>query len=431
MRMIFRNNLFFNWLYEYRKYLLVFAIFTLFFSLRAYGMDNKYVFGWDQVDNAWAAQGIIVNHEFPLVGMVAKQNTGFFIGPIYYYLVAFFYWITNLDPVASHYIALVSSVFTFFAIFYIGKKLFTFKVALFACFINVVAAAGFAFDAVQWPVSLLPGISLIIFYFLYKLLNGEEKYIFFLAIIVGLAFHIHFTAIFFPIIIMLCLPFFPRTRKMVYYFLLSIPLFLIWFVPNLIYQLQNSSQLSNMSNYLNTYYHGLHLRRFIQLTGDGLIQFNPFLSFEILKPAKILIIPIFLLIFLKEKFSRTRTTMSYMILMFFLVPWLIFSTYRGEISDYYFSINRFIALLIISYLLLKLLSFKNLIVKVAVLIFIAYYSYFNLNITLSYNDEGGLRQRFDKVIPYVESGQKVEFQEGIPESYIYYYLMRRKGVLVY
>ncbi|MDP2638357.1 MAG: glycosyltransferase family 39 protein [Candidatus Levybacteria bacterium] len=394
-------------------------------------MDNKYPFGWDQLDNAWAAQKIIVNHELPLVGMVAKQNSGFFIGPLYYYLVAFFYWLTNLNPVASHYIALVSSVFTFWTIFYIGKRIFTFKVALLACFVNAVVAAGFAFDAVQWPVSLLPGISLIIFYFLYKLLNGEEKYVFFLAIMVGLAFHIHFTAIFFPIIIMLCLPFFPKSRKMLIYLLLSIPLFLVWFIPNIVYQMQNSSQLSNLSQYLNTYYHGLHLQRFMQLTGDGLIQFNPFLSFDVLKSLKVLIIPIFLFVLLRKKLSRDKIVLSFMILVFFLVPWVVFSTYKGEISDYYFSINRFISLLILCYLLVRLLYVRYLIIKIITVGFIAYYSFFNISVILNYNDEGGLRKRFEKARFYVENNQRIEFQEGVPEVYIYYYLMRQKGVNVY
>ena len=239
-----------------KKLLLILIVFILFFVLRIYDMDAKYPFGWDQVDNAWAAQKIIVNHDFPLVGMVAKQNTGFFIGPAYYYLVGFFYWLAGLNPIATQYIALITSIFTFFVIFFVTKKLFSFRIALLACFINTVAFAGFSFDVVQWPVGFLPGISLLIFYFLYKLLKGEEKYIIFLAIMTGLAFHVNFTAIFFPFIIALCSPFFPRNKKMFLYLFLSIPLFLLWFIPNFIFQMQNNSQLSSMSNYLNTYYHG-------------------------------------------------------------------------------------------------------------------------------------------------------------------------------
>jgi len=431
MKKTSQNKSVFSWFYKYRNLLLVFVIFILSFSLRAYGMDDKYPFGWDQVDTAWTSKNMIINHEYPLVGMVAKQNTGFYIGPLYYYLVTFFYWVTNLNPVASHYVALLSNISTFFVIFLIAKKLFSFRVALMACFINSIAFSGFYFDAVQWPVSFLPGISLLIFYFLYRILKGEEKYIILLAIVTGLSFHIHFTAVFFPIIILLCLPFFPRTKKMIIYFLLSIPVGLLWFIPNIASQLQQGSQLGSISKYLDDYYHGFHLRRFIQLMGDGLIQFDPFLSLERIKPFKILIIPIFLLVFLREKISKDKLVFSYLVIIFFLVPWIVFSTYKGEISDYYFSANRFIALLVISYLSSMLLFSKKLLVKVIFIIFLVYYSYLNLNSILKYKDEGGLRKRFQNVKPYVDSGRKVEFQQGVPESYIYYYLMREKGVSVY
>ena len=78
-------------------------VFHVFF--RFYGFEEKHGFSWDQVDNAWAAKNILVEHKFPLVGMVAKQNSGFYIGPMYYYYVAFFYLLTNLDPIASVFIA--------------------------------------------------------------------------------------------------------------------------------------------------------------------------------------------------------------------------------------------------------------------------------------------------------------------------------------
>ena len=431
MTKILRSKSFFKWLFKYRLLFLLFSIFVLFFFSRAYGMDVKYTFGWDQVDNAWAAKNIIVNHEFPLVGMVAKGNTGFFIGPLYYYFVALFYWITGLNPVASQYIALTTSIFTFFAIFFVVKKIFNFKIALIACLVNSVASSGFYFDSVQWPIGFLSGISLLIFYFLYKLLKGKEKYVLYLAIMMGLAFHIHFTAVFFPIIVLFCLPFFPRTKKMFLYLLLSVPLFLVWFVPNFISQMQNSSQLSNMSSYLSTYYHGFHLRRFIQLTGDGLIQFDPFLFFVQIKPFKILILPIFILVFLKEKISRDRMVFVYLTLVFFLVPWLIFSVYRGEISDYYFSINRYIVLFILSYLLSKLLFAKMLLIKVLAVILLVFYSYQNLNLVINYKSENGLKAKIERVEQEIKVDHRVEFQHGASESYIYYYLMKQRGISVY
>ena len=70
--------------------LVISAIFLLNLFTRTYQLDIKNPFGYDQVDNAWAAMNIIVNHKFPLVGMVAKANSGVYVGPLYYYIVSFF-----------------------------------------------------------------------------------------------------------------------------------------------------------------------------------------------------------------------------------------------------------------------------------------------------------------------------------------------------
>jgi hypothetical protein len=61
---IFFRNPFFKQLYKYEKYILISLLFILSLSLRAYDMGDKYPFGWDQVNNAWAAKNIIINHEF-------------------------------------------------------------------------------------------------------------------------------------------------------------------------------------------------------------------------------------------------------------------------------------------------------------------------------------------------------------------------------
>ena len=79
-------------------FLLILIIHSFF---RFYQLGTRSPFGWDQVDNAWAAQNIIVNHKFPLLGFQAKLNSGIFIGPLYYYLITPFYFLTGLDPVAS------------------------------------------------------------------------------------------------------------------------------------------------------------------------------------------------------------------------------------------------------------------------------------------------------------------------------------------
>ncbi len=280
------------WIKNNKFTIILFLVFAFEIFLRVYQIDQKNPFGWDQVDNAWTAKRLIVQHRFPLVGMVAKQNSGLYIGPLYYYFVSIFYFLTNLNPIASEYISFVTSVFTFWVIYYFTKKLFNREVALIAVIINTFSYLAIIFDGVQWPVNFIPSISLIIFYLLYRIMKGDSKKIILLAIATGIMFNIHFTAIFFPLIILLCLPFFPRKMETLKYILISIPIFLIFLVPNAIYILSRKSYTSNTS-YLESYYHGFHIKRMLQITNDAFIQFINYLMVPFLDNLRAFILPVF------------------------------------------------------------------------------------------------------------------------------------------
>lgn len=413
-----------------RILLLVLVIFLFELFLRFYQMELKNPFGYDQVDNAWAAQKIIVHHELPLVGMAAKGNSGIFLGPFYYYLISIFYWITNLNPIASGIFAGLTSIFTFWVIFYVAKKLFSIEVAIIAVFINTFLLPAIIFDRVQWNVNFIPSVSLLIFYVLYRITQGDAKKIIPLAVLTGLFFSIHLTAIFFPVIIFLALPFFPKNKKTLKYVLLSLPLFLILLAPNIIYQIKQTSDNLVITHYLSTNFHGFHLRRVIQLAGDGLIQFNPYLFFDKLTSLKFIALPVFFFFYLYKSRPRSKLIFCYLILLWFIVPWFVFATYRGEISDYYFSINRFLALLIISYFFARLWKIKNIILKLLVLSLLIIIAFLNLMNFFPYKDNG-LAKKEKVVLTKIKNGEKIKFQWGVPESYLYYYFLRQKGIIVY
>ncbi len=417
--------------FKNKFFIVTILIFILDIFLRFYNIEGMNPFGYDQVDNAWVAKGLIQDGRWPLVGMVAKGNSGIFIGPAYYYLISLFYWVFSLDPIASGIFAGFSGIFTFWALFYVAKKIFSYQVAIIAVFINTVAFNGIIFDRIQWPVNFIPGISILIFYFLYKVITGNPKYIIFLSLAIGFSFQIHFTSIFFPIIVILSLPFFPRNKETIKYILISIPLFLIWLVPNVIAQIkQGNSQTSNLSNYLATYYHGFHLRRVMQLVGDGFIQFEHYFYFKILKFLKYLLPPLFIVLYLYKNRSREKVMFCFLMVLWFLIPLLVFSTYKGEISDYYFSVNRFVTLIIISYFFSLIFNIKNIIPKIIIILLLGFYAYFNLIGFFTRNDTT-LHDRRINVLEKINKTMRIEYTEGDPESYLYYYYMNKKGVVVY
>jgi hypothetical protein len=421
----------FNWCFKNKYLILVLGIFLVELFTRMYQMDLKNPFGYDQVDNAWAAKNIIVNHWFPLVGFVAKANSGIYIGPAYYYIVALFYWLFNLNPIASEAIAVVSAIFTFWTIFYVVKKLFCMEMAIIALLINTFCFNAIIFDGIQGPVQMLPAISLIIFYLLYKVTLGDVKKIIPLAICVGFAFNLHFTAVFFPIIILLSLPLFPRTKETLKYILISFPCFFIWLIPNLVSFLLNKTSVSTGGGYLSTYFLGFHFRRMLQLTGDAIIQFDPYLVLAKIKSLKVIILPVFILVYLFKSFNSESKKFIYLVLLWFLVPWLVLTTYGGEISDYYFIISRFLALVILSYFVYLAWNTKRLFARLFVVLFLIIYCAYGFISFLPYNDEGSLYKREQATKRAVKASGWIKFQVGVPESYLYYYYMRQKGIAVY
>lgn len=399
--------------------LLLLFIFHLFF--RFYDLDGRTEFRWDQVDNAWAAKNILVNYKLPLVGMQAKQNSGFFIGPAYYYFIVPFYWIFDLDPVASGVIAGVTSIFTFFVLFYITKKLFSTYVALIALFIHTFSFAIITYDRFQWPVNFIAPISLIVLYMLYKSLMVNVKYLIPLALTVGFSFHINFTSVFYPIIILLTLPFIPRKRETIKYVLLSLLLSLVWFIPNIISEIQSqASPAKNMFNYLNTYYHGVHLVRILQVSSDAFVEFGILIILPILKPLKFLLFPLFGLVFIWKNFKKDRIFLFYLMTLWVIVPWFVFSTYSGEITNYYFAQTRLIAVITVSYLIYRLIQLKKIYITASLIAFFAYLTWFNVSLFAKHKVQG---IGYFKEQGYIQAKESWgnEFTFGAPESYVYYY----------
>ncbi len=401
--------------------LLLILIAHIFF--RFYLLEERLHFNWDQVDNAWAAKSIIVDHKFPLQGMVAKLNSGFHIGPLYYYLIAFFYWIFNLNPIASAFVAGLTSIFTFFILFYVVKKLFSENVALIAVGIHTVSYFIISSDRSQWPVNFVVPVSLVIFYSLYNILVGKIKYLILLGIGLGLSFHVHFTSIYYLVIILFALPFFPRKKEIIKYVFYSITIFILLISPIIIAELTSGNKgTNNLLQYLQTYYHGFHLTRVFQLTHDAFIEFELILK-GWFKDLSYVFLFIFGFIYYLLKPTRKKLIMCYLIGLWFIVPWFVISTYKGEISNYYFFVNRPIVLMVIAYLSFVLLSQRKILIKLLIISFWIYFCYVNIN-DFFREGKSDYEENKKRALEKVANREIVKLHENIPESYLYYYYVR-------
>lgn len=409
-----------------RTIIIVLILLTVHIFLRFYQLEYRMVFGYDQVDSAWAAKRIIVDHNFPLIGPSNKLNSGIYVGPLYYYLISIFYFFTNLDPIAAGIFAGITSIIGFFVFFFIVKRLFSLKVALVGLGLNAISFSAIQFDRVQWEINFIPVLSFAIFYVLYKIITGNEKFILVLAILTGLAFHVHLTILVYsPLIILLCIPLFTRTRATIKYSLIGIIFFLVFLIPMAIAIVTSKNSLfSQPLEYANYTFHGLHLTRVIQLTHDAFIQIESYFSFSILKPLSILMLPIFYYFYIAKNISKNKFLLSYLILLWFTVPWIVMSLYSGEITSYYFSFNRMVALAVISFALVSLIQTKKPVILAVILLFGMYYLFYNLQRFFSYRTVGLLNYK-QLTRDAIAKKKKIPFVEGKPASFLYYLYTRK------
>ncbi len=426
-----------TWIAFIRKnkfFIAIGIIFLAFLFFRFYQIPERNPFSWDQIDNAWAAKNILYNHHYPLLGMVAKQNSGFYIGPLYYYAIAPAYFFTNYDPIASGIFAGLSAIVSFWGIYYVFIRKFGKSVTLIALLIQTFSTEAIHFDRVQWPVDFIPLLGLLAFYFLHEIISGKTKHILSLAIVIGLFWQVHFTAIFVPIITALCLPLFPRTKEVFKYGILGLLILLIAIAPNIISELSSKhSQANSLMTYAAQYSHGFHLKRMLQIIGDVFTQLDNFLPREIRNiNIKYLFFPIFVIYALLQRQNvRSWRSMVYVMTCFFVVPWVIFTIYSGESSDYYYAINRFLCLALLAYPFALLWNQKQIVLKILPVLIIGYYLYSNVYTFFKWPEHSSLPQMRQEVQQAVQENHYINYTVGDPKSYLFFYYKYLQGQKAY
>lgn len=407
--------------------ILLAVIFICHLFFRFYNLEKWASFNWDQIDNAWAAAKILIAHKYPLVGMVAKQNSGMYIGPLYYYVVAVFYKLTDMNPIAAPIIAAVTSLFSFGVIYTVTKKLFSAQIGVWACGIYTFSAYITGAERSQWPVNLMPAFSILILYFLYKLITDHPKYSIYLAIMMGLFFQIHFTAIFYPLIVLCALPFVPWNKQSLKYYGISLVIFFLFFIPQIIYYSQSAHAKSifNYSGYFQTYYHGFHIRRVMQLAFDAFIKFQSILEipYSQIRYAMFLYVPLFYLGYLWKSVTKQKLILCYLIALWIIIPWFIFSTYKGELTDYYFVGSLYLVVIIFAWLTNAVWTSKKLVFQIAILCFWGVFVYANTQHFLHSDNKQAFIKNNIKALEAANGDHYYNYADGDPESYMFYYHM--------
>ncbi len=172
------------------KVLFLTIILTLGLFFRIYKFESLYTFDHDQDLSAWIVKDILVNHHPRLIGQLTSID-GVFIGPLYYYVLAFFFAAFNMNPLAAHIPVTVIGLASIASLYFVFKKFFGQTAGIVGAFLYATSTSLVFLD--RWIVPTIPTVlwSVWLLYVLFSLLKGNFKTLPLAAILIGLIWHIH------------------------------------------------------------------------------------------------------------------------------------------------------------------------------------------------------------------------------------------------
>lgn len=344
------------------------------------------------------------------------------IGPLYYYLLAPFFSLSHFDPIAIDYFNFLAHFINIALFYFVTRKLFGRKEAVLAIAIYALSHYLIGFDQTPWNVTLIPGIAAMIFYSLVQIVIREKyRWLFLLWTLSGLAFHFHFTAIFFPAINIISLLFVKDKKQYLKYSLLSLPLYLVWFIPNILLFINPQGDSHQVKDFLNSYLLHPHPKMFLYRLPVAFTMFDLILAFALgpLSFLKYFIPALFAgLIIFKEK-KREEKILAGLMAIWFIIPYISFSIYSGPITDYYFVFQAPLVIYMMLYLVRKLFAVHKQYAIVALVILLLGYTYINTKDLWIKPTSGGYMKQRDEAWQRFKAGDIIPFQEGVIGSYLH------------
>jgi hypothetical protein len=180
--------------------LLVIAL-LLGFLTRAYEFQSRFIYGHDNDLASWIIKDILVDKHPRLIGQLTS-SPGIFIGGLYYYSLIPFYLATGMDPIGSVASSWIIGLLSIGSIYFVFNRLYSHSHGQIA---SLLYAASYTLSATEREVVPTTPVmlwSIWFFYAINKLFRGEKKYLWILAILFALVWHLNLAlGLLFPLVL--------------------------------------------------------------------------------------------------------------------------------------------------------------------------------------------------------------------------------------
>lgn len=169
------------------KYWPVLILALAAFLLRVYKIEDLFYFTYDESIPAFVGRRAILWQHIPLIGGVTPFN--FHLAPYFYWFLAFILFLGNLNPIVWGWAAAFIAVATTFMMYLVGRSFASRKLGITAAILWAFSYLANVYDRHLWALWWGPLVSLVVIFSLYKIIKGNERFVFLLALILAFAIH--------------------------------------------------------------------------------------------------------------------------------------------------------------------------------------------------------------------------------------------------
>ncbi len=306
--------------------------------MRWWQIGNSFYFGIDEEYQSLLALSQLKDWHPIWIG-TSQANTGFYLGPLLVYIHAILLGLSGKNPIILAYTASIFSSITIIIFYLLARQFYDKKTAIIASTLLGFSSFMVYYDRRFWSPFFVP-LFTILFLFTYIRLKKDYRLVLVLAILNGLAFHIHASLLLhLPISIFLAIYYF-RTAHKKYriYLAFAVFIFLCLISPLIVFDLNHN--FSNLLTPMRLWQNGNLTGNYLAMVGANWQTFSLVVSrfwnfsynpIQILAVATAISLICFWFIFRRNKSSSIQT-LFYLTICFQLVLW--FSPIK--IVDYYY-----------------------------------------------------------------------------------------------
>ncbi len=345
----------------YLPALIIFGIIIVGAYLRLYRISEYMTFLGDEGRDMLVIKRMIVDHKFTLLGPTASVG-GFFLGPIYYYFMLPFVWAWGLSPVGAAVMVALFGTATIYLVYRAGRDMFDEWVGIGAASLYAVSPLVIAYSRSSWNPNLVQFFSMALIYLLWlSVARARPKLLFWVGVVLGIGLQLHYLFLFLFVVAGVWYVLFGRTKAWVRYYLLGLVGLLIGYGPFLAFELRHGfpNTIAIVNFLRGGEGTGLDVTRLWANIADVTYRLFGRLVLRLPPPEQLVNVPehvgyawsvgtkfsifasvglvvSYLVGWLKAAYAKKHGLV--LLLLWFIIPLMLFGFYKKGIYDYYFGI---------------------------------------------------------------------------------------------